>query len=137
MFGYAAFAQPTFAGLSGALYVVDVLEGFNVSSVEDGLRTSFGDVLEVLVSGDSSSSVFAASVSIVEALVASESITSIGSFVGNVSENINSRDLAPALRTQFALQAENINLLETPLGFAWIKIDNTESTQWVLIDNRQ
>ena len=137
MFGYAAFAQPTFAGLSGALYVVDVLEGFTVSSVEDGLRTSFGDVLEILVSGDSSSSVFATSVSIVEALVASESITSIGSFVGNVSENINSQDLALALRTQFALQAENINLLETPLGFAWIRINDNQTTQWVLIDNRQ
>lgn len=33
--------------------------------------------------------------------------------------------------------SEPISLLEVPIGFAWVKIDNTEGTTWTLIDNRQ
>ena len=98
MFGYAAFAQPTFAGLGGASYYVNVLE--------------------VLTSADN---------------------TNTAKIIfGNVTENLNLTDLPVALTAIFnTFITENINFLETPIGFAWVKIDNTEGTQWVLINNTQ
>ena len=55
----------------------------------------------------------------------------------SVVENITLNDPVNALATFYVADTENITLGEAPLGFAWVKIDNTESTQWVLVDNRQ
>jgi hypothetical protein len=98
MFGYAAFAQPTFAGLGGASYYVNISEALTSADNVNALRTAFG----------------------------------------NITENLNSADLPVALTAIFnTFITENINFLETPIGFAWVKIDNTEGTQWVLINNTQ
>jgi hypothetical protein len=58
-------------------------------------------------------------------------------FVATIAENINLADSALGQPTYAKSIIEPINLLDTSAGFAWVKIDNSESTQWVLIDNRQ
>jgi len=63
--------------------------------------------------------------------------TGTASFVSIVAENGDVADIDQVAATFRYLVVENINLGDAPLGFAWVKIDNTEGTQWVLIDNRQ
>jgi hypothetical protein len=58
-------------------------------------------------------------------------------FVKSIIESIALADTALGPASYANTATENINLLDAPIGFAWVKIDNTEGTQWVLIDNRQ
>ena len=58
-------------------------------------------------------------------------------FNGVSIENITVQEVFSVISTYNKSQVENIGLGDAPIGFAWVKIDNTESTQWVLIDNRQ
>jgi hypothetical protein len=61
----------------------------------------------------------------------------MASYAVSVAENISAADFL-FVTTQFnSVVQENINLADAPLGFAWIKIDNTEGTTWTLVDNRQ
>jgi hypothetical protein len=138
MFGYAAFAQPTFAGLGGASYYVNALETLNLADNENAFRTTFANVLEQITLITDAEIVIATFFTyITESLSVADASTVLTSFVSSINETITCNDSESALRTQFALQAENINLLETPLGFAWIRINDNQATQWVLIDNRQ
>lgn len=117
MFGYAAFAQPSFAALSGSIYAVTISEGATLADLNLGQAT-FNTVL-------------------IEAFTSTDSSSVITNFVGLAIEPITSADSNTVVRTQFAVINEPVNLLDAPIGFAWVKIDNTESTQWVLVDNRQ
>jgi archaellum component FlaG (FlaF/FlaG flagellin family) len=117
MFGYASFATPTFADLGSQLYIGDALENVTLADSSTGFGTFVSVILESITNADS--------------------ITVLVSFVSSATENTGYADSAISLRTQFAVINEPQSIADAPLGFAWIKIDNTESTQWVLIDNRQ
>jgi ribosomal silencing factor RsfS len=176
MFGYAAFAQPTFAGLGSSNFVLFITEGFaSGDSVVGGYALNITENIEVLdftpggfayiseiteafTTGDleSVAALFARAVFenilfneaekavvatfitfITEALQAADTPTGAASFVSVVTENVNLADIESPLRTQYALLVEPLAINVEQNGFAWVKIDNTESTQWVLIDNRQ
>ena len=97
MFGYAAFAQPTFAGLGNAQYAVSVFEAISYADSETAVKT----------------------------------------FICAISESLNTADLETVIKIYNSSIAENINLSEKLLGAAWIQINDSQSSNWVIIDNRQ
>ena len=117
MFGYAAFAQSSYATLGTSAYSVAVLEVFSAGDVETVITAFKSVILENLTNAD---------------------ISLCGSvYPVLITESQSFGDLSLSGYIYNASSTENINLLAAPAGFAWVKIDNTESTTWVLIDNRQ
>jgi hypothetical protein len=57
--------------------------------------------------------------------------------LADVVENVSVLDAALGFGTYAKAAIEPLNLLDAPIGFAWVKIDNTEGTTWALVDNRQ
>jgi hypothetical protein len=93
---------------------------------------------EGITSADSVQGIFAYFAAITEALTVANAQTATVYYANNVViEVLNIADVPTSIANFVASDVENINLIDAPLGFAWIKIDNTESTQWVLVDNRQ
>ena len=176
MFGYAGFAQSSFAALGSSNYALSVTEGLTsgdsivggfvlnitenigVLDLPVGGRAYSAAIIEAFTAGDlkSVAALFASAVSEVilsdydaEAVVATfvtfitenfgaaDVKTVVSAFASTIAENVNLADAPQGNKTQYPSIIENITLGDAPLGFAWVKIDNTESTQWVLIDNRQ
>jgi hypothetical protein len=117
MFGYAGFAQPAFAALGKPFYLLSVSESIVAADLNTVL-TAF-----VVVKTES--------ITIANAQTASVS------FVSSASEALTATDIITTLRTAYGVVIEEQNIADAPIGFAWVKIDNTEGTTWTLIDNRQ
>ena len=138
MFGYAAFAQPTFAGLGGTYYVVDILEAFTAEDFLSALRIHNADTTESISSITDLEVVIAAfSSSISESLTAADSAAASGIFYGSVAENLSINDLNTTILIYNVSAAEQISLADVTQCFGWGTIDNSASTVWTLIDNRQ
>ena len=140
MFGYAAYAQPAYAALGSAYFVVSLTEGITVADFEDSLRTQFASVLEGIISETDSEAVVASFVAFITESLQAADINVGTAYYPNISisEGITANDINNIAATFRYSVTEPITLnAETPIGFAWVKIDNTEGTQWVLIDNRQ
>ena len=74
MFGYAAFAQPTFAGLGSNQFSVNISEAITYADVQSSLRTTFANISESIISDIDIDAVIATfSASILESLTASDS----------------------------------------------------------------
>jgi hypothetical protein len=106
---------------------------------------------------DIESTVLIFSKSVTEDLVVYDASTTAASFVANASEsatlvdypvgggiyptsateNLALNDTEIGVKIHNASTDEPINVLYVTECFGWGTIDNTESTQWVLIDNRQ
>lgn len=120
MFGYAAFAQPAFAALAGGanVYAVSITEAILSEADSEAVSATFiAFIAEALAVADTPSSSLNSGVFVVE--------------------NINTAAYGVGTKIFNAAITEPINLLDAPIGFAWVKIDNTEGTTWTLIDNRQ
>ena len=139
MFGYAAYAQATYAGLGGSYFVVTLSEDITVLDTAAALRTQFASVLEGIISETDSEAVVATFVTFITETLQAADINVGTAYYPNVSisEGITAADINEVAATFVKSATENINFTDAPIGFAWVKIDNTESTQWVLIDNRQ
>jgi len=115
-------------------------------------------IIELITSiADTSSTVAAFSPSVAEDLVVYDASTTIASFVSSASEPttlvdylvgngvypINAvetlalNDVETSVKIHNASTEEPISVLYVTDRFGWGTIDNTESTDWVLIDNRQ
>lgn len=117
MFGYASFATPTFADLGSQLYIGDALENTTLADSSTG----FGNFVSVIV----------------EPITNADSSSVIVSFISSTKEGIVTADSSIPSKTAVVVIVEPTTIDATQQSFAWVKIDNTESTQWVLIDNRQ
>lgn len=138
MFGYAAFAQPTFAGLGGTYYVVDILEAFTAEDFLSVLRIHNADTTESINSITDLEVVIAAfSSSISEGLTAADSAVASSVFYGNVTENLTLNNLNTTILIYNVSAAEQISVLDVTNCFGFGTIDNSQSTTWTLIDNRQ
>ena len=140
MFGYAAFAQPAYAALGGSYFVVSLSEGITVADIEDAVRTQFASVIEQIIAETDSEAVVASFVAFITESMQIADINVGAAYYPNISisEGITANDINAIAATFRYSVTEPITLnAETPIGFAWVKIDNTEGTQWVLIDNRQ
>jgi len=138
MFGYAAFAQPTFSGLGGAYYFTAISEDVSLADNESVLKTLFASISENIISDYDAEVVIATFFTyITESLGVADASTVLTSFVSAINETITCNDSESVIKTQYATGVENINFIDAPLGFAWIKINDSQTTQWVLIDNRQ
>ena len=103
-----------------------------------GIANFVGFISESILSEADSEAVVATFITyITEAFVAADTPSTTINMLVTVSENVTLQDINDVVATFRYSAVENINLTDAPLGFAWVKIDNTESTQWVLIDNRQ
>lgn len=138
MFGYAAYGQASYAALGSSYFIATLSEDITVADVESVLRTQAASISEGILPAEVSSSLFAVVANIIEALQTTDASTAVATFnSSNVIETLSIDDTGGVVRTQYAISTEPISLTDAPIGFAWVKIDNTESTQWVLVDNRQ
>lgn len=140
MFGYAAYAQPAYAALGGVYFVVTLTENIAVADTEAALRTQFASILESIISETDAEAVVATFVTFITESLAAADINVGAAYYPNISisEGITAADINNIAATFRYNTIENITFPpDAPIGFAWVKIDNTEGTQWVLIDNRQ
>jgi hypothetical protein len=140
MFGYAAFAQTPFATLpnAGVAYTVAILEAFTVNDLTDAIRIHNTDITESISSVTDLETLIAAfSSSISEGLTAADSATRYAIYYGLVTENLTLNDLNTVILIYNVSAAEQISLADVTERFGWGTIDNSGSTVWTLIDNRQ
>jgi hypothetical protein len=139
MFGYAAYAQPAYAALGGVYFVVTLTENIAVVDTEAALRTQFASILESIISETDAEAVVATFVTFITEAMQAADINIGNAYYPNItiSEGITAADINNIAATFRYAVSENIDFRDAPIGFAWVKIDNTEGTQWVLIDNRQ
>jgi hypothetical protein len=138
MFGYAAFAQVPFAGLGGNYYDADILEAFTTQDSLNVLRIQNAIITENIDSITGLEAVIAAfNLSISESLTATDSAVASGIFYGNVAENLNANDFNTTILVYNVSATEPTSVADVTQCFGWGTIDNSESTVWTLIDNRQ
>jgi hypothetical protein len=140
MFGYAAFAQAPFSTLpvTGETYTVNILEAFTAEDFFSALRIHNADATEIISSITDLEAVIAAfSSSISESLTAADSAAASIAFYGEVAESITLNDSNTTILVYNVSAAEQINVADVTQCFGWGTIDNSESTVWTLIDNRQ
>ena len=138
MFGYAAFAQPTFAGLGGSYLTVSILEALTAGDLATTIRIHNADTTESISSlTDLETAIAAFNSSISESLTAADSAVASSVFYGTVAENLTLNDLNTAILIYNVSAAEQISVLDVTNCFGFVTIDNSQSTTWTLIDNRQ
>jgi hypothetical protein len=138
MFGYAAFSQPTFAGLGGSYYVADVLEALTLADNQDGIRIQNAVISETIITvADIESIITTFSSSVTEAITIADRSAAIASFVNSVSESIALADSIGVLRTTYGNVSEPITISDAPITTGWFKIDDTQTVTWVAINNVQ
>lgn len=103
-----------------------------------GIANFIGSLSEsILVVTDSEVVVATFITYITEAFAAADTPSTTINMVVTTSENVTLQDVNNVAATFRYSAIENINLVDAPIGFAWVKINNTEGTTWTLIDNRQ
>ena len=117
MFGYAGYAQAPFATLGNPLYSMSIIEALSAA--------------------DSSTTSASFASLITEALTPADSAVCGLAFSTAILESLTVQDIEQAIRQTNAISVENISITDILLAAAWVKINNTESTNWELIDNRQ
>jgi hypothetical protein len=138
MFGYAAFAQPTFAGLGGSSYAVDILEALTLADNQTAVRVQNANISEAIIAISDIESVIAAfSSSITEVITVADSSSAIASFVSSISESITLADSISALRTAYGDVSESITVANAQITTGWFKIDNSQIVTWVAVNNVQ
>jgi hypothetical protein len=111
-----------------------------ISSVTDirAVAAAFlPSVFENLVVYDASTTVASFVSSVSEPATLVDSVTSTGLYPTSMVENLALNDAEIGVKIHNASTDEPISVLYVTECFGWGTIDNTESTQWVLIDNRQ
>jgi len=123
-----------------------VLKTFNVSISEPQTIQDAANVIAAYISAISEPTTIQESIigvaakiitNVTEALTVSNAQTAVVSFVSNINEGIIVADNEATTKTQYAIIVEPLTLNTEQNIFAWVKIENIQSTQWVLIDNRQ
>jgi len=76
-------------------------------------------------------------VSSTESITLNNGQTVQAAFVGSVTENSNLVDSPSVIASFVSSELENIIFTSVQLGAAWIKIDDSQTTVWTPIDNRQ
>ena len=159
MFGYAAYSQPAFAALAPVAYLATILEASSFTDSSVAGKAYADSVIETQTIADVGSTIALFSGLISESILSeTDSEVIVATFIAYITENFYPADVKTVLAAFNSNMLENITLndsnqavatfnksqtesfalnADAPLGFAWVKIDNTESTQWVLIDNRQ
>lgn len=140
MFGYAAFAQPSYAALGGSYFVVTLSEDIAVADFESALRTQFATISEAITSAVEAEAVVASFVAfITEAMQVADINVGIATYTTSaVTEAVNISDINDVVATfRYSVTEQIMMDRDAYLVFYWVKINNSESTDWVLIDNRQ
>jgi hypothetical protein len=159
---FASVASETIASadslLAGTAFVSSILENlvvsdspavlktFNVSISEPQTIQDAANVIAAFISNISESTTIQESIigvaakiitDVTEAILVSNAQTAVVSFVSNINEGIIVADNEATTKTQYAIVVEPLTLNTEQNIFAWVKIENIQSTQWILIDNRQ
>ena len=122
------------------------IAGFISSSIENVISGEssivspvfYQTISETIAVQDSSIAVAAKIIAFVtEAIAMTDTQTAVVSFISSAEERIVTADSSIPSKAVFAVIVEPTTIDTAQQGFSWGKIDNTESTQWVLIDNRQ
>lgn len=121
--------KTTFAAISEGLVPSD--------SVAAGLYYVASIIESVLTETDSESVIVTFVTFISEAMSVAAAQTAITIFNGSVFENINPADIPTVKATFASSQNEPITAADVLLAAAWIRINDTQTTNWTLIDNRQ
>jgi hypothetical protein len=138
MFGYAAFAQPTFAGLGGSSYAVDILEALTLADNQDGIRVLNAAISESIITVSDIESIIATfSSAITEAITVADSPIAGSVFNISVSESITLADSISVIKTIYGDVSEPITLLNTQGNTGWFKIVDDQTVTWVAINNVQ
>jgi hypothetical protein len=137
---------------------VAVTEAIRFADTIAGLRTTNVNITEILETADTVNGIRIFNVTSNEAITSADiDAGTIVTFVTAISEGLNVADIQAALQNHSALIAENITLadieaavkihnttaaepisvLDVTNCFGFGTIDNSQSTTWTLIDNRQ
>jgi hypothetical protein len=128
----AAFSGLPFGGSAFGGLFDSFLSTENASVV----KSTIASITENLSFQDAPSlNVFFRAVS--EAMSMGDAQTVVQFFAALITENIAVQDVNQVQKITGATQIENITVADVLLAAAWIKINDTQSTDWTLIDNRQ
>jgi len=139
VFGYAAFAQPTFAGLGGGTsYVVNILEALTLADSQDGTRVLNAAISESIITVSDIESIIATfSSAITETITVADSPIAGSVFNISVSESITLADSISVIKTIYGNVSEAITLLDAQITLGWYKIDDSQIVTWAAINNAQ
>ena len=109
-----------------------------VEDSADIAATFAASVLEVIISKTSSQAVVATFITYIsEAMSLEDAQTVNAAYNNDVTENISIQDTSSGPVIFAVSNIENITVADLLLVAAWIRINTDETTDWVLIDNRQ
>lgn len=123
-----------------------VLKTFNVSisepqTIQDAANAIAAFISDISEPTNIQESIIGVAAKIItdvtEAITTSDAQTAIVSFVSSSIESISVADNEATVKTQYAIVVEPLTLNTEQNVFAWVKIENIQSTDWVLVDNRQ
>lgn len=118
MFGYAAFAQSSFAALGSSAYVVSISEPISVVTDSYVIFVDFKSAIsEGMTLADSSSKVYGIN--------------------ENITENATFADLPDSVKGMFETAAEPITMLDFASYTGWFIINDNQTITWYAVDNSQ
>ena len=109
----------------------------SITDVESTVATFSPFISENIVVYDASTTVASFVANASEAATLVDYPVGNGIYPTSAVENLALNDTEIGVKIHNASTDEPINVLYVTECFGWGTIDNTESTQWVLIDNRQ
>jgi hypothetical protein len=117
----------------------DITEDIKLAELESVVAAFVSEIVEVIISKTDASAVVATFITfITENFGIADSPTG-NVFYQNIAviETINLNDQDIGIGNFASSVIEPITLDSLPIGWGWIRIDDSETTDWVLIDNRQ
>ena len=113
MFGYAAFAQPTFAGLGSNSYLLSLSENFNSN-----------DTITIL-----------AQFNLTDIENVSMADSNVWGWIFNNVENVTiTESYIAGLVILFSI-TENVYMLDSLIARGWIKINDNQTANWANVSN--
>lgn len=117
---------------------VNITEILGAADTANGIRIFNVTSNEAITSGDTDAGVIVTFVTAIsEGLTVADTPTGFGIYPISISENITLADIEAAVKIHNATAAEPISVLDVTSCFGFGTIDNSQSTTWVLVDNRQ
>jgi hypothetical protein len=121
-----------------ATFRSSVIERNTLSDIINGLRSTNANITEAVTIADADAGIIVTFVTAIsEGLNVDDTPTGFGIYPISISENITLADIEAAVKIHNATAAEPISVLDVTSCFGFGTIDNSQSTTWVLVDNRQ
>jgi hypothetical protein len=115
-----------------------ITEAITLAELESVVAAFVSAISEPLSVNNTQDGIIVIVVGLIENLGILDSPTAVATFVDIfVTETLSLNDNNVGIGNFASSVAEPIIVDSLPIGWGWIRIDDSETTEWVLIDNRQ